>query len=238
MKRLVPRVITSTVGILLIITAFVARPEADADAPVSGLVGAFDYVDRNFSVWFNILAVFAFILGGASLLKSHVAKVVRRRPDWPYSVVTLVSFAAVLIVGLAKIGGPPGLQGAVTAPGSWFDVAFGSLYEPLMSTLFALLAFFVASAAYRAFRLRSTEASVLLVAAFVVLLGRTPLGTWLSNLVPEPLAMLRIDALSLWIMSVPNVAGQRAILIGIAVGVAALTLRVLAGRTDMSGGRP
>ena len=235
MKRLLPRIITSLVGIVLIVTAFIAQPEADAPAPP--LVRAFDYVDRNFSVWFNILAVFAFILGGASLLRSHLQKVLRRRPDWPYSVVTLASFLGVLVIGLAKLGGPPGLQGEVTAPDAWLSVVFTSLYEPLMATLFALLAFFVASAAYRAFRMRSREATVLLAAAFVVLLGRTPLGTWLSGLVPEPLAFLRVDLLSVWIMSVPNVAGQRAVLIGIAVGVAALTLRVLAGRANVDGGR-
>jgi hypothetical protein len=235
-KKLGPRVLTSVVGILLILTAFGARPGGDgAGGPVPR---AFDYVDRNFSVWFNILAVFAFILGGASLLKSHLGRVLQRRADWPYSLVTLVSFVAVLAIGLGKVGGPPGLQGDVTAPDALLMVVFTALYEPLMATLFALLAFFVASAAYRAFRLRSREATVLLGSAFVVLLGRTPLGTWVSGLVPDWLAFLRVDALSLWIMSVPNVAGQRAILIGIAVGVAALTLRVLAGRTDAAGGRP
>jgi len=234
MKRLVPRVITSFVGILLIATAFGARPDAGGRGPWP--VRAFDYVDRNFSIWFNILAVFAFILGGASLLKSHLAKVLQRRPDWPYSVVTLVSFVAVLVVGLLKLGGATGLQGEVTAPDAWFTIVFAALYEPLMATLKALLAFFVVSAAYRAFRLRSREATVLLAAAAVVLLGSTPAGVWLSGSLSERLRVPRIDELSLWIMSVPNVAGQRAVLIGIAVGVAGLTLRVLAGRGEVEGG--
>jgi hypothetical protein len=233
MKRKIPKLITSSVGILLIITAFAARPDADGPGPWP--VRFFDYIDRNFSIWFNILAVFAFILGGASLLKSHVTRVVHRRPDWAYSAVTLCSFIGVLAVGLLKLGGPPGLQGEVTDPDGWLMIVFSALYEPLMATLFSLLAFFVASAAYRAFRLRSTEASVLLAAAFVVLLGRTPLGTWMSDLLPRDLFWLRIDTLSLWIMSVPNVAGQRAILIGIAVGVAALTLRILSGRSGVEG---
>jgi hypothetical protein len=236
MKRLVPRVITTAVGILLILTAFVARPPADGGG--AWPTRAFAYVDRNFSVWFNILAVFAFILGGASLLKSHVGRVLQRRTDWPYSVVTLVSFVVVLVIGLFKLGGPPGLQGEFTDPGALFMTVFEALYGPLQATLYSLLAFFVASAAYRAFRLRSREATVLLAAAFVVMLGRTPLGSWLSDLLPDGLAVLRIDALSMWIMQVPNVAGQRAILIGIAVGVAALTLRILAGRGDHEGGRP
>ncbi len=233
MKRMIPRLITSGVGVLLIVTAFAARPAADGSGPWP--VRMFDYVDRNFSVWFNILAVFAFILGGASLLKSHLTRILQRRPDWSYSVVTLVSFLGVLIIGMFKLGGPPGLQGEVTDPGAWLMVVFTALYEPLMATLFSLLAFFVASAAYRAFRLRSTEATVLLAAAFIVLLGRTPLGTWLSDWLPRSLSWLRIDALSMWIMRVPNVAGQRAVLIGIAIGVAALTLRILAGRGGVEG---
>jgi len=233
MKRLVPRVITSAVGILLILTAFIARPDEAGEGP--WLVRAFAYIDRNFSVWFSILAVFAFILGGASLLKSHLSKILQRRPDWPYSVVTLVSFLAVLVIGLFKLGGPPGLQGEVTDAGAWFMIVFEALYEPLMSTLYALLAFFVASAAYRAFRLRSLEATVLLFAAFVVMLGRTPLGTWLSDFLPRSLSFLRIDTMSMWIMRVPNVAGHRAVFIGIAVGVAALTLRVLLGRSSAEG---
>ncbi len=233
MKRVVPRVITSAVGIVLILTAFFARPGESGEGP--WLLHAFDYIDRNFSVWFSILAVFAFILGGASLLKSHLSKILHQRPDWPYSVVTLVSFLAVLIIGLFKLGGPPGLQGEVTDGSAWFMIVFEALYEPLMSTLYSLLAFFVASAAYRAFRLRSLEAAVLLIAAFVVMLGRTPLGTWLSDFLPQSLSFLRIDTLSMWVMRVPNVAGHRAVFIGIAVGVAALTLRILLGRGNVEG---
>lgn len=233
MKRLVPRVITSAVGVLLVITALLARPE-EGDG---GRLQFFDFIDRNFSIWFNILAVFAFILGGASLLKSHLLKLIRRHQDWPYSLVTLVSFLGVLVVGLAKLGGPPGLTGDVTHPASWLEMVFTTLYAPIMSSLYSLLAFFVASAAYRAFRLRSLEASVLLGAAFVVLLGRTPLGSWLSDLLPPWLSFLRIDSFSMWIMQVPNVAGQRAVLMGIAVGVVALTWSVLAGRRSGQGGQ-
>jgi hypothetical protein len=232
-KRTVPRLITSLVGILLILTTFVARPEG-ADAPWT--VRAFDYVDRNFSVWFNLLAVFAFIVGGANLLKSHGSRILRRRADWGYSLVTLVSFVVVLVIGLFKIGGPPGVQGEVTDPGSWFTAVFSAVYDPLLATIFSLLAFFVASAAYRAFRLRSPEAAVLLISAFIVLLGRTPLGNWASNLLPVWLSALRVDTLAVWIMSVPNVAGQRAVLIGVSLGVAAMTVRILLWRGRADGG--
>lgn len=227
MRRVVPQLILSVTGLLLVLTSFAAKPATGTAvaAPARFLA----YLDHNVSIWFNILAVFAFILGGANLLKSHIGRIAWRRRDWPYSLATVVSFLVVLVLGLAKVGGGPGLRGELTDPASAFGWVFSAVYAPLNATLFALLAFFVASAAYRAFRMRSPAATILLLAAFVVLIGRTPLGTFLGGLLPEPLAFLRPDYLSMWLLRVPNVAGQRAILIGVALGVVAVSLRLLGG---------
>ncbi|MFH1844174.1 MAG: hypothetical protein ABIF77_13285 [bacterium] len=226
MRLTIPRLIVGIVGSLLVLTPFFARPEAAGGHPLSRF---FAYVDENFSIWFNILAVFAFFLGAASLLQSHFGRIRSRRRDWVYSVVCLVSFLAVLVIGLCKLGGPPGLQGDVAHAQSWLTWVFSNVYSPLKSTVYSLLAFFVASAAYRAFRLRSREATLLLVAAFIILLGRTPLGVTVTAWLPQPLHFLRIDELSVWIMNVPNTAGWRAILIGISLGVVATSLRLILG---------
>ncbi len=226
MRRTVPRIIVAGVGILLVATSLWPRPTEGGGRGPAALLA---YVDENFSVWFNIMAVFAFILGAGSLLKVHGERIRRRGRDWPYSVVTVAVFAGVLAAGMLKLGGPPGLQGDVADSDSALGTVFSAVIAPLQASIFSLLAFFVASAAYRAFRLRSGEAAALLAAALVVLLGRTPFGAALTSWLPEPLRFLRLENLSVWIMQVPNTAGQRAVMIGIALGVASMSLRLILG---------
>jgi hypothetical protein len=62
------------------------------------------------------------------------------------------------------------------AKGSLFSWMFFNIFNPLSSTMFALLAFFVASASYRAFRIRNFEATLLLVSGIILMLGRVPIG--------------------------------------------------------------
>jgi hypothetical protein len=105
------------------------------------------------------------------------------------------------------------------------------VYLPLAATMFAMLAFYVASAAFRAFRARNAESVVLLLTAFLILAGRTFVGAWLTMALPEEgfWSFFRIENLTSWIMLTFNTAGNRAILIGIALGIAATSLKVILG---------
>ena len=96
--------------------------------------------------------------------------------------------------------------------------------------MFAMLAFYIASAAFRAFRAKNTEAIILLVTAFIVLLGRTYAGIVLTDWLPDYLSFLRFERLTEdTIMNVFNLAGNRAIMIGIGLGIVSLSLKVLLG---------
>jgi len=108
----------------------------------------------------------------------------------------------------------------------------------LQGTMFSILAFFVASAAYRAFRARTPEATVLLAAAAIVMLGRVPLGELLLPPL-EAVGFPGVGPLSDWILNVLNAAARRAILIGISVGVIATSLKIIFGieRGYLGGGR-
>ncbi|MBA3817932.1 MAG: hypothetical protein H0X17_03500 [Deltaproteobacteria bacterium] len=97
---------------------------------------------------------------------------------------------------------------------------FDYVFAPCNATMFALLAFFVASAAFRAFRARNIEAGLLLGAAIIVLLARAPIGALISNWLPD---------LAQWILDVPSNGSRRAIIMGAAVGAIATSLRVILG---------
>ena len=121
---------------------------------------------------------------------------------------------------------------AYNREGSAFWWIYEYLFKPLTATMFAMLAFYISSAAFRAFRAKNLEASLLLGTALIVLLGRISLGYLLTDFLdPEgPLAFLRLENLSeRWIMAVFVTAGNRAIMIGIALGVVATSLKVLLG---------
>ena len=100
---------------------------------------------------------------------------------------------------------------------TWF---YDAVYVPMQSTMFALLAFFISSAAFRAFRIRSTHAVLLGVTAIVVILGSVPVGEALWHQFPTLVA---------WVMNCLQTAGKRAILIGAALGAIATGLKMIVG---------
>ena len=68
-----------------------------------------------------------------------------------------------------------------------------------------------------------------MIAAFIILVGRTPLGHYLTFWLPDWLNFFHIPNLSAWIMATPNLAGQRAIMIGIALGIISTSLKLILG---------
>ncbi|RMF74441.1 MAG: hypothetical protein D6744_14480 [Planctomycetota bacterium] len=132
------------------------------------------------------------------------------------------------------------ITGDHIANGSYFWWMYEYGFRPLQQTTFAMLAFYVASAAFRAFRAKNIESVMLLGTAFLILLGRTVVGhyatMWAADPAVEPegaweqfLSFFYMPYLSEWFMDVFNTAGNRAIMIGIALGVASTSLKVLLG---------
>ncbi|MCK4461201.1 MAG: hypothetical protein KAW46_05325 [candidate division Zixibacteria bacterium] len=102
---------------------------------------------------------------------------------------------------------------------SMFEIFFDHIMMPILATMFSLLAFYIASAAYRAFRARNVLASLLLLAALLVMSRFNPF---------IPGAEYVANA-SNWLMNVPNLAAQRAIVIGIGLGIVGTALKIILG---------
>jgi len=159
-----------------------------------------------------IIAAGAFVLGFVNVIQIHLPKVIERQKGWGNNAVLLISMFVMFGFGLVE--GPARMDA-----GQSYMWLFDHVYTPLNQTMFSLLAFYIASAAFRAFRARNVDATILLVAACVVMLARVPIG--------ETVPYLR-EFMS-WIMDVPNVAARRAIFVGTALGAVATGIRVVLG---------
>jgi hypothetical protein len=203
MKREIPIIITFLTGFLCVVAFFVPHQ------PFGGL-------QQRFLIWYAIIAGFTMILGLDSLVKYNVKKIRQRKQGWQYSYVLLFGLILVLVTGFQswfKYNTPFELR-------SSFMYSYIHIIVPLQATMFALLAFFISSAAYRAFRARTFEATLLLIAAAIVMLGRVPIGKMIWDKIPM---------FSDWLLNIPQLAAKRGIQIGVYLGGVVMSLRIILG---------
>jgi len=96
-------------------------------------------------------------------------------------------------------------------------VLIDGLFTALGSAMFSLLGFYIAAAAYRAFRIKSFESGLLMVTATVVMLGQITFG---------PMLWEGFPLLRLWLLQVPSSAAARAIEIGASIAGLILAFRM------------
>ncbi len=214
-KRLLAVLVMALVGILVFLDA-AGLPRLLTSAGLDGLAGivqgsAFRLVD-----WAAILTALALLIGLLSVATTHGRRVVQRAPDWGYSLILVLGMLVVVAVGIFGTGDVTQQQGLAEEP---LRNLFAAVYEPLASSLLALLAFFSLSAALRALGQRRAEAWVIVGVALVVLLSQI-----------APVATLPlVGATMQWINDYIVLAGARGLLIGVAIGTLVASTRVLLG---------
>ena len=109
-----------------------------------------------------------------------------------------------------------------------YELMFNGLYVALGSAMFSLLAFYIATAAYRAFRIQSGESALLMTAALLVMLGQIPVGVWLADRLFRTVGLesVSITQIRLWILRVINTAAFRGIALGSAIAGLSMAWRV------------
>ena len=160
-----------------------------------------------------IVGTMAFLLGPINLVRSHLSRIMKKHPRAVESIVFLVFLA----VGIAsKAYEETGWMRHV------HNVVFYGIMNAFVASSMGLLSFYLLSAAYRSFRFDNLESAVMMCSAVVVLLGMTPLGKWMTASFP---VYLRLGEWSQWLLSVPNIAVQRAVMIGAVGGAFVAGLR-------------
>jgi hypothetical protein len=199
MKRQLPIFLVFLTGFIMVLQYFVPHQFSQ---------DLFTYAN-DFTIVIGILAL---PIGIYSLIASTWEKARRDSKERLYATATLLGFAVMVISGLKR---------------DWtnqetflYRRVFDNVLVPAEATLFSMLAFYIASAAYRAFRVRTWLAAILLVTAFIIML----------RMIPLPGALFSANsAVVRWILAVPNMAAKRAILIGVGLGSIAYSMKILLG---------
>lgn len=170
------------------------------------------------------MMIWTLALGIISLLMVHGKRLAKRQPGWHNSLALFIAMFSIAALGLMTNVGESGSNTAKLI----YNSLFYGLLVNLDAAMFSLLAFYIASAAYRAFRVRTLESGLLMGAALIVMLGMVNFGVMMTNWIPTDswLAFFRVEVLSQWILNWINMPAYRAVLIGVGVGSLAMAIRL------------
>lgn len=207
-KRGIPLLLTFIIGFVILLDFFFFAPDTDIHDSVSLLKATVD-----------VIVAPAALIGVITLVRHHGRNITKRGRGWTFSAIVILAVAFYGLIAIYSALSTTEYNNLVL-PHPAFAWYYDNVYAHLDAAIFSLLAFFIASAAYRAFKMRTAEAAVLLVVGSLVMLGRAPIGgvIWPG-----------FTTIQSWFMNVTNVAGFRAILIGVALGAVSLALRQLIG---------
>jgi hypothetical protein len=200
-RRHIPVAITFILGIFLIFSYYLQLPQpikAIGDALIS---------------WGVVILAFSLTLGTVNVAVRHtmlVTKRVKENNQWMYSLITLFFMVAFLVLGFGF--------GIDSETHGYY---YSTFYSPAAVSAYSMWAFWMMSAAYRAFRARNVEAGLILLTAFFVFFGNAPIGETIWGGFPT---------IKEWLMTVPNSAANRGIMIGSALGAIALAYRTITGK--------
>ncbi len=179
------------------------------------------FVDnRDTAAQFNtVITTMAFGIGLLSLGMTHTRILVQRKTGWYLSIFFFFAVAMGVIAGVGKYEDPG------TAARATSDFFVLRVIASVNSAIFSLLAFYMAAAAYRAFRVKTAEAALMMTSALIVMLGQTPFGSYLTSWMGEQYSALWLPNIAGWILRVPNTSVFRGLTFGVMLGAIATALR-------------
>jgi ABC-type antimicrobial peptide transport system permease subunit len=197
-RRNIPMIITSIIIIIIVAEYYIDIKE----------LRTFATELRN---WGIILAGFALCLGAGNLIIYHGRHIMERTKDrfW-YGIICITTMLIYTVIGLSL---------SPTSP--QYGWLYTNIISPLSMVAWSLPIFWIASACYRAIRVRGVETALLLIATLITLIGFAPVGDLIYK---------DFKTASDWIIEVPGTGINRGIMIGAGIGTFGLGLRILLGR--------
>lgn len=179
-------------------------------------------------------------LGVYSVLRIHGGRLTKKRKDWQYSAALLIAMTTMIAIGywdfLDVLKNP-----ANASAENWKfqqyakDFLFDGLLQTMDAAMFSIIAFFILNAAYRAFRIRSVEATVLLATALVVMISlmggvEYASGEMIKNMTGDNpghfLNNFSLTAIRGWIGAVFQQPSIRGLEWGIGIGALSMGMRL------------
>lgn len=202
LKKTIPAVICFVGGMFFVILSFV--PEGNPTR---------QEITTEINDWFVIIGGFSIVIAIVSIFRVHFTNISRQYPGWFYSFVLLLSLISTAVVGAATFDVNEGKS-------EQLDYIFNYVIQPLDSTVFALLGFYIVSAAYTGFRVKNFGSILLLAGAILVMIGLIPIGVYFYDKLPD---------VGIWLLTTPNNAAKRALIFTIAIASVAYSLKIIFG---------
>ncbi len=205
MRREIPVVITFVVGVIMLLSNFISVPMGSYSLAA---------LAQEMGTWVILISAFAVGLASVNLIRIHTRNLASPKTRLN-SALLLIALFVFAFVGI--------IQFYASDSEFWTNLnqkMYDSILSPLSAAMFALIAFYLGSAAYRVFRVRNLDSTILLIACVLMMLGQAPVGALIWSKFPR---------FAGWLLEVPNNVGQRAIMMGAAIGAFATSLRILFG---------
>lgn len=194
LKRDVPIYIAFLVAFILIIEYYVNLGTGFGDFLRKWAV--------DIVAWTSILAII-------SATRTHVLRISRRRTDWQLSAWLIILLWGMTILGFA-----------LGSNHEYFLFLTSNVMIATYAGIMGSVGFFILPSAYRAFRARNLEATIMLVVGIIIILGNVTVG---EVIYPG------ITNLRSWLLDVPVAASQRGIMIAAAIGFIGILARAVLG---------
>lgn len=160
------------------------------------------------STFVSILAAGAMIVGGLSVIFRYLSLVSKGENSW-YAIIVIISCLVMFGSGIPIPSLEPAYQ--------WMNT---HVRDPVNLAAYAMVFFFITSAAFRSFRIRSLDTALMVIAAFLVFIMNAPMSGAIHPLLPVP---------GEWLSNVPLFAVRRATTISTYMGIFLLWLRATLG---------